>query len=145
MSDTIYNRFFANIMEGNCDLATLGDTIKVALVKSAYTIDKDHNVWGDISANEVAGAGYSAGGATLGSQTVTQDDGNDRAYFDGADVTWASATLTGVNAPRYAVIYDVTATSNLICIIDFGADKPCDGGDFEILWDAAGILRLYQA
>jgi hypothetical protein len=145
MANTIYNRFFNDIMKGEMDLDA-SDSIKVGLLKSAYTIDKDHDVWTDVSANEVAGAGYSAGGKALTTPTVTQDDANDRAYFDAADITWASATLTGVNAPRYAIVYnDTHATDDLICVIDFGADKPCDGGDFEILWDATGIVRLYQA
>jgi hypothetical protein len=53
-------------------------------------------------------------------------------------------TLTGANSPRYAIVYDTTVSNNLVCCIDFGADKPCDGGDFEIIWDAAGVLELEQ-
>lgn len=47
------------------------DTIKVALLTSSYTPNYDtHDFFDDIT-NEVTGTGYTAGGATLGSKTVT--------------------------------------------------------------------------
>jgi hypothetical protein len=35
-----------------------------------------------------------------------------------------------------------TATSPLICYIDFGSDKVSSAGNFTITWDAEGILNL---
>lgn len=146
MASLIYNRFFANLMKGELDLNGAEHTIKVALMKTDYTPDKDDDSWADISANEVAGTGYTTKGEDLSTPTVTQDDSGDLAKFDAVDVTFTAVTLTGANAPYFAVLFDDThATDDLICCIDFGGAKPCDGGNFEIIWDAAGILTLAQS
>lgn len=118
------------------------DTIKVALVTSAYTFDQDaHDYFNDIT-NEVVGTGYTAGGATLGSPTVAYTGGTNTLAFDGADVSWATSTLTA----RGAVVYDATpgtaATRPLLCYVDFGADVSTTAGTFQITWDAAGIATV---
>ena len=140
MADTIYNRFFANLMNKEVDLEA--DTIKVALLTSSYTINKDHNTWAEVSANEVSGTGYTAGGATLANKSVTQDDTNDQATFDADDVTWSSSTITA----RYAVLYDNTLTNDdLLAIFDFGSDQSSSNGDFTLQFSASGILALSQS
>jgi hypothetical protein len=139
MSDVIYNSFKAKIMDGSIDLDT--DTIKVALVTSTYTPNADtHDFFDDVT-NEVTGTGYTAGGATLGSKTVTVDTTDDEGVFDGADVTWTSSTITA----HGAVIYKSTgtaSTSALIVYLDFGSDKASSAGDFTIAFNAEGILNL---
>jgi len=116
------------------------DTVKVALVSSSYTPNQDtHDYWDDVSANEVTGTGYTAGGATLSSKAVTYDSGTNVTKFDAADVSWASSTITA----RYAVIYVDTGTSStsaLIAYVDFGSDQSSSSGTFSIVWDAAGIF-----
>lgn len=116
------------------------DTIKVALVSSSYTPNQDtHDYWDDVSSNEVSGTGYTAGGATLASKTVTYDSGTNVTKFDAADVSWTSSTITA----RYAVIYLSTgtaSTSPLIAYVDFGSDQSSSSGTFQIVWDAAGIF-----
>lgn len=139
MADVIYNSFKKDIANGSIDLDT--DTIKVMLVTSTYTPDQDaHTKRSDVT-NEVTGTGYTAGGATLASATVTQDNTNNRGVFDAADVTWSASTITA----RGAVLYKstgVAANDNLIAYIDFGADKTSTSGDFTIQWNASGILTL---
>jgi len=140
MADTIYNRFFANLMNKEVDLEA--DTIRVALLTSSYTINKDHNTWSDVSANEVSGTGYTAGGATLANKSVTQDDTNDQATFDADNVTWSSSTITA----RYAVLYDDTLTNDdLLAIFDFGSDQSSSNGDFTLQFSSDGILSLAQS
>lgn len=114
------------------------DTIKVLLLTSSHSFNADHNVKADIDANEISGTGYTAGGSTLTGQAVTQDDTNDRAAFDADDVSWSSATFTA----RHAALNDVTASNNLLCSIDFGADKSVTAGTFTIQWASGGIIRL---
>lgn len=83
-----------------------GATVKMALVTSSYTPDvtiTGHSVWGDVSANEIgAGNGYTAGGATLASLTVTGITGGYR--FSSGNAAW---TASGGNIPatRRAVMY----------------------------------------
>lgn len=139
MANVVYNSAKGDLMDGTIDLDT--DTIKVALVTSTYTPDIDTDLdFADIT-NEVSGTGYTAGGATLGTKTVTVDTTNNRAEFDAADTVWTTATLTA----RGAVVYKDTgtpATSPLICYIDFTTDKSSASGDFTISYNAEGILQL---
>lgn len=140
MADTIVNAFKKNIMNGSIDLDT--DTVKVMLLTSSHTQNADTQEFiDDVSANEVSGTGYTAGGATIGTPAVTQDNTDDEGVFDGADVTWASSTITA----RYAAIYKDTGTpgtSPIIAILDFGSDQSSSSGDFTIQWGSEGILNL---
>lgn len=121
------------------------DTIKVALLTNSYTPDQDaDDYFSDISANEAAGTGYTAGGATLGSKTVTVDAGTNTVIFDGDDVSWAASTVTA----HYAVVYVDTgtaSTSALIGYADFGVDISSTAGTFLIQWDEGGIFTLTAA
>ena len=134
----LYTKFPAKALNGEIDFDT--DTIKVALVTSSYTPDQDaHDYWDDVSANEASGTGYTAGGATLGSKTVTQDSATNKQTFDAADVSWTSSTVTA----RYAVIYKSTgtaSTSPLIGYVDFGSNQSSSSGTFSIAWNASGIF-----
>lgn len=139
MSNQVYNSFKNNSMVGAINLSA--DTIKVALVTSAYVVDIDaHRFYSDIT-GEVVGAGYTASGATLSGVTVTTDLTNDRSVFDASDVTWASSTITAAGAVIYKV-NGTPATSPLIGFIDFGGSKSSSNGDFVIQWNADGILTL---
>ena len=139
MANVVYNSLKKALADADIDLAN--DTIKVALVTSSYTPDQDnHEDFADIT-NEVSGTGYTAGGATLASKTVTKDNTNDRGVFDAADVTWSSSTITA----RGAIVYKDTgtpATSQLICYKDFTSDKTTTAADFKITWSADGIIYL---
>jgi hypothetical protein len=120
-----------------------GDTIKVALLSSGYTPNQGtHANFSDVSTYEVAGTGYTAGGATLANKTRTLDTTNKVVVLDADDVTWANSTITA----RYAVVYDaqsgVSATNSLIGYIDLVSDQASNNGNFVIQWDATGIVRL---
>lgn len=139
MADVIYNSFKRDIMNGSIDLDT--DTIDVMLVTSSYTPNQDTHVDRADVTNEVSGTGYTAGGAAIGSKTVTADNTDNEGVFDGADVTWSTATITA----RGAVLYKdtgVAANDNLICYLDFGSDQSSSAADFTISWNAEGIINL---
>lgn len=116
------------------------DTIKVALLTNAYNPDFDaHDFFNDVSAFEVSGAGYTAGGQALANKAVTQDNTNDQGKFDADDLTWPGSTFTA----RYAVIYKdsgVASTSPLIGVIDFLTDRTALDATFSIQWQSVGIL-----
>lgn len=142
MVSGIYNRFFANLMNKLINLGNGGDVLKVMLLNNTHAFNADNNIKGDIVANEITGTLYTAGGKTLGSQTVTQDDVSDLAKFDGADVIWGpGASFTAY----HAAMYDSTVSDNLICSIDFGAAKIVSNGTFTIQWNASGIIALASA
>ncbi len=78
-------------------LKNLGDitstTMKAALLRSTgtYTLNPDHAFMADLFSNgavEISVASYLR--QTLGSKTVTQDNANDRAVFDFADIDFGA-------------------------------------------------------
>lgn len=136
MPNLVYNSYRADQLNGNIDLDT--NTIRVMLVTSAYTPLASHSKRSDVT-NEVTGTGYTAGGITLTSPTVTVVGST--AVFDANDVTWSNSTITA----RGAVIYKSTGTAsndNLIGYIDFVTDQISSNGNFTIQWNAGGILVL---
>jgi hypothetical protein len=139
--DYVYNRFLYNIGQKLIDLDT--DNIKCAILSNAYTPSKDDDVWADVSTHEVSGTGYDAGGKLLANAAFVQDDANDKAWLDADNLTWTTVTFTN---GRFAVLYaDAMAADELICCLDFGADKSPSGDDFTIQFNALGILDFSQA
>ena len=136
----LYNKLKTELLKGTIDL--VNDTIKVMLLTSSYTPNIDTNlVISDISANEITGAGYTAGGSEITGKTVTQDDTDNEGVFDGDDVNWSTSTITA----RYAVIYKdsgTPSTSPLLAYVDFGADKSSLNENFIVSWATVGILNL---
>jgi hypothetical protein len=138
----IYNSFRQYNPAGTIDLD--GDSIKVALLTSAYTPNLAHTIFGDVSAAEVAaGSGYSSGGNALAGKAVTYSGAVGK--FDADDLVWAALTKTF----RFGVMY-VDATKDgivkpLIGYILFD-DTPADivvaGVDFVIQWNTSGILNF---
>jgi hypothetical protein len=118
------------------------NTIKVSLHTSSYTPNEDtHDYVADLSAEVANGNGYTTGGVTLGSKTVTLDTTNNRLELSAANAQWTSASFTA----RYAVVYKSTgnsATALLLGYVDFGGDETVSSGTFTITWDAEGILQI---
>ena len=144
MPSKLYGNFLAKALNKEVDWDT--DTIKVALLTSSYTPNQDtHDYYDDVVGNEVSGTGYTTGGATLGSKTVTYDGTNNVIILDAADTTWSSSTITA----RYAVVYDDSGATNaakaLIGYVDFGSDQSSTNGNFTITWDSTGIVRITVA
>jgi hypothetical protein len=137
----MYGLCFKSAFNKEIDLDS--DTIKVMLCTSSYTPNQDTHQYKSDVTNEITGTGYTAGGATLGSPAVAYNTGTNVFNFDGADVSWTSATFTGA---RYAVVYDATpgsdATRPLISYVDFGADQNVTAGTFTLTWDSTGIVTV---
>ena len=138
MASGLYGITFLNALNNSHALDLDNDTIKIMLVTSSYTPDFGAHDFKDDVTNEVSGTGYTAGGNTLGSVTLTQTGGTIK--FDAADTSWSSSTIT---AARGAVIYDDTVASDpLIAYIDFGSDFSSANGTFTIAFNAGGIFTI---
>lgn len=205
----MYGKAFANLLGGETSGETsavdyLSDTIKVALCTSSYAYNLDtHEFFSDVT-NEITGTGYTSGGATLGSKTITYtaanswspaaatttayvvgdivrpSTGNGHLYrcivagtsggsaptwptvsgqtvtdgtvtwaeigrgitvIDAADPSWSTATLTA----RMAVVYKSTgtgSTSQLLCVIDFGADVSSTAATYQITLPSVGLFNF---
>lgn len=92
----LYGKGHANLLGGEVAgdafaIDYLTDTIKAALLTNSHTPDLDaHEVFSQVSAQEVSGAGYTAGGVALGSKTITYTAAN----------SWGTARA---NTTAYAV------------------------------------------
>jgi hypothetical protein len=132
-----------NICNGNVIWkASGGSTIKVALLTSSYSPNQDtHDAFDDVSANQVEGTGYTAGGAALTLVDPAYDAGSNETRLDANNVSWSDSTITA----RYAVIYKdsgTASTSYLLGYVDFGEDKVSSAGTFAITWAADGVLKI---
>lgn len=139
----IYNTFKEKVMEGLHNLASGGNTLKIMLVND-YTPNIDtHTLKADVVAKEYSTAsGYTAGGATLGSQDVTLDTDNDRAKFDGADVTWTSLGALDPATPSHAILYNDTAADDPLIMYWVLGTTATNGTNYTLVFGANGLILL---
>lgn len=134
MSNALYDKGRQKILEGG--IAILTDTIKAALVSTAYTVDlAAHEFLSDLGANRIGTD------QTLGTPSSTAG------VFDAADSLWTA--VAGGSTVGAVVIYKdttVAGTSPLIAYIDTGGGLPYStgGGNIPVVWasTAAKIFKL---
>lgn len=122
----------------NFTLST-GDVMKIALYTDSASFTAattDYTV-----TNEVPSTGnYVAGGNSL--TNVTPTSSGTTALTDFVDSVWSNATITA----RGAMVYNSTAGTNTVIILDFGSDKSSTAGDFTIQFPVAdasnAIIRI---
>ena len=127
MANVIPFSFRNELLSGNHNFASGGDTYKLALyTANPYTTGS--TAYSSGAANQVgtSGTGYSTGGNTLGSQSVTTSSAV--AYVDFADSTWSSATFTAA----FGVMYNSSDSDKLVVVLDFGGSKTCTNGTFKV-------------
>ncbi len=127
MANVIPFSFRNELLSGNHNFANGGDTFKLALyTANPYTTAS--TAYSSGAANQVgtSGTGYSTGGNTLGSQSVTISSAV--SYVDFADSTWSSATFTAA----FGAIYNSSDSDKLVVVLDFGGSKTCTNGTFKV-------------
>lgn len=140
MANAIFNSFKRDIANGSINLAT--DAVKIMLVGSAYTPNIDTHAKRSDVTNEVSGAGYTAGGVALVNKAVTMNTTSDKGVFDADDVTLSNATITARGAVLYKARGGASSADELIAYLDFGADITSTAGNFNIAFDANGIITI---
>lgn len=138
----LYDIFRRKLFDGGAiDLDAV--TVKAALVTSAYTPNQNtHDFWDDVSANEVSGTNYVAGGNTLATGTVTLDgSGNVKVDFNDPAV-WSESATGFSNADRVIIYRDtgVGSTSELIGYSNSFGPAGNTTGDFTVTLNAAGLI-----
>lgn len=146
------------LWDGSVDLD--GDTLKIALTTSSYSYSLDSHDFFDDVTNEVTGTGYTAGGATLASKTLTATAANSWS------VVWAAATAyvvgdvvkplvsnghlyrcvvagtSGGSAPSWSTVHGQTTTDNTATWVEIGTNIvtfDCD----DPSWAASTITARY--
>jgi hypothetical protein len=141
MPTAAYNKFEDYAEQVNRAVHNWGThTFKAALTNSAPLVG--FRVLADVT--EIgAGNGYSAGGMTLDSVTLTESNGE-------AKLTIADEVLTAsggsIGPFRYVVIYnDTSASDNLVCFFDYGSSITLqDTETFTIDFSATAGLWTFQ-
>ena len=126
ISQTLTDAFLQDCLDGAQNLGNGGNTLKIALYTSSASLGATSSAYS--ATNEVSGTGYTAGGVALSSQAVAYDSTNQVAYFDAADPSWSSATITA----RGALIYNNTKSNASIAVLDFGSDYSSSNGTFQV-------------
>lgn len=140
MPNAIFNSFKRDIANGSINLAT--DAVKIMLVGSTYTPNIDTHAKRSDVTNEVSGAGYTAGGVALVNKAVTMNTTSDKGVFDADDITLSNATITARGAVLYKARGGASSADELIAYLDFGADITSTAGNFNIAFDANGIITI---
>lgn len=135
----LYGNAFVSLGDKKVDLNS--DTFKAALLTSSSSPSQDNDDYFNDVTNEASGGGYSAGGVTMTSPTMTWTGATNVFKWDAADVAFTTCP-----AARYVVIYDSTpgtaATNPLISYINGGADFGGVGGDVTVVFASAGIFTI---
>ena len=137
ITTALCNTFKKELLQGIHTFGT--DTFKLALIKSGEsgTYGASTANYSDVTGNsdEISNTGnYSAGGATLGSVTVTGGTSASTAFVDFADVQFTSATIDA----NGAIIYNSSASNKAIAVISFGTTQSSDSGSFTVQIPAVG-------
>ena len=142
---TIFTNYSAKLHNKEVDWNS--DTIKGMITTNTYVPDQNAHAYKSDVTNEITGTGYSAGGATLTTCTITVTGGGSHVVkLDADDLTWAATiNLTGA---KWLVLYDNTpasdATRPLIGYLDLG-NINVSGGPLTIVWDSAGVFQTTTA
>jgi hypothetical protein len=149
MANGVYNKGLEELAQATTDLQ--GADLRLLLVKSSYTFNKDHLTVDDGSANdpashEVTVSGYAR--QALANEVVTRDDTNDFTYLDADDVVFtalaAGETIGGAVLFRHT---GVDTTAPLIAFYDL-VDTATNGGNVTVQWNTpanGGVLKLAGA
>lgn len=135
---SLYNHTANKVQSG---VFVAGSTYKLMLLDASGTFAAADTVVGNVSANEVSGNGWAAGGETLAGVSIDLVTTND-SVFD-ADNVSVTASGGAIGPAENAVIVCTTDTSSLVAHIAFGqAESAGDDTDFKINWAAGGIIVI---
>lgn len=148
LTSHVFPQFFVGLGVGDIALTGAG-TYKVALSNGAGPVAlttagistaKLFTDWTAISTlAEITGTGYSAGGATVSSPTLTAGGTSNSiaTWTSASNPSWTGASFTA----NQAVFYESTAsTYQLICFWDFGGAVTVTASTFTLSISGSGLL-----
>lgn len=144
MATFAYTTAGREIADGSLDLVV--DTIKVMLVGTGYTPNRDDTNLTAAAAAEINVTGYvpgfgGAGRKSLAGKAFATDLVNDRAEWTASNLTW-TALGTGATIAGAVVCKEITndAGSRAIAYLDL-TDTPTNGSDITLTFDAEGVIQ----
>lgn len=143
-SISLYNLLPGMLMAG--DLDPYANDFRLALVDDSYVFDAAGEAWSEVSAAEISGTGYTAGGALV-PDILNVSVTNGRA-LEAGNVTWAALTATFRAAVLYvdATIDGVVKPTLAYIVFDATpADVAVSGVDFVVKWTGGQIYTVTRA
>jgi hypothetical protein len=116
--------------------------VKVLMVTDTETPDFNaDNFRDDVTANEVSGTGYSAGGVVITATELTLSGGV--LTYDAADASWASSTIANAMAAvGYFARGGADTADELVFLSDFVTAASSSSGLFTVQWAVGGIFTI---
>ena len=127
---TISNHAKYQMAAKQIDLTATGDAIKLILMNTTFTFDKDaHATLSDVTSDQLATEyGYTQDNITLSNQALTEDDTDDNASFTADDVTITASGGDIGPTGAYILYDDSTADDTILACVDFGTDHTIGDG-----------------
>lgn len=124
----------------------LGDTVRASLHTAAYVPDQDTHAFYAAVTNEVAGTGYTAGGAAVTGKTIGYDAASNEFRFVFADVVWGpGASIAGIRVVVLRKDTGAAATDPLIGYVVLDGDQTVSNGTYTLDIDPTTALRITAA
>lgn len=139
MAARAYGKFVQHVAKADIDFDTA--QLKALLVGSGYTPDYDANEFRSDITSEVSGTGYTAGGISLTSESITLDTTNHRLKVDADDANFGTLTVSGIVGLVVYVDTGSSATDQLVSFHTFSSQSP-SGVNFTYAFHADGILYI---
>lgn len=145
MANFAYNVFCFEAMKATVDF-DLPDDFRVLLVMNLTTADteKDKLTIGGFTTLDLCdGAAYAD--QSLASDAVTQDNPNNRAEYDAADITFSTlgaGTSDNVGAVVFKFITSQALSLPLVFIDTGGFPFNGNGQDVTVTWNVQGIIQF---
>lgn len=135
---TFTNNAKLRILNGGFDFDT--DTFKMALFLSTSDIGASSTTYAAVTNEHSNANGYTTGGVTLGSFTISGT--STKTVDDDTDAVWTASG--GSITARFAVIYESAGDVVCYCLLDSTpADVTAtDGNTLTVAFNASGIFTL---
>lgn len=138
ITNSVPTSFKQELFEGRHDFRTTGNTFKLALYTSSATMDSSTTAYS--ATNEVAGAGYVAGGSAL--VNINPTTSGTTGFTSWSNLAFVAVTVTA----RGALIYNSTVGNRAVAVLDFGADKVATAQTLTVIFPTAdstnAIMRI---
>lgn len=116
------------------------ETHKELMTTDTYTPNFDTHDFRDDITNEVAGAGYTAGGVAVTTTEITLASGT--LTYDAADTVYTTVTVTSAMAGVIYFNVGTAATDPLVLLQDFVTAASSTAANFTIQHAGTGILTI---
>lgn len=131
-----------NIFDGTETLDWNTNDIKVSLHTDSWTPDRDTLDYFDDATNELPTAnGYTAGGQSITTPTITYDSATDETRLDADNPAWAASSITARTAVWRKAKGGAASADPVIGYLPFGANVTTSSGTLTIDCDSTGHFK----